>query len=153
MKTKEISVTQATLSDISDLAELFDGYRQFYGKASDVAGAREFLLARFNHGESTLFIAREGNSAVGFAQLYPGFSSVSMARTFILNDLYVRPQSRRNGAARLLLESAVAFGKTLGAVRLTLTTAITNSEAQALYQAAGWKKDENFFVFHHAIEA
>lgn len=80
-----ITVRQAVLSDLEALVPLFDGYRQFYGRASDLSAAHEFLPARFNHGESVLFIAHEDNTPVGFTQLYPSFSSVSLARVFVLN--------------------------------------------------------------------
>lgn len=70
-----IIVRQAVLSDLAALAVLFDGYRQFYGRPSDVDAAKEFLAARFNHGESVLFIAFEDGVPVGFTQLYPSFSS------------------------------------------------------------------------------
>ncbi|WP_020158512.1 GNAT family N-acetyltransferase [Methylobacter marinus] len=147
------SIRQAVVSDIDALAPLFDGYRQFYGRESDVRAAREFLLARFNHGESVVFIAHDANVPVGFAQLYPGFSSVSLARTFVLNDLFVRENCRRKGIGSLLLAAAVEFGESLGAVRLSLSTAVGNETAQALYQSAGWRRDEQFFVYHYAIPA
>lgn len=144
-------VRQATLLDLEQLSTLFDRYRQFYGRASDVAAAREFLLARFTSKESTLLIAHEDERPVGFTQLYPSFSSVSLARIFILNDLFVSEQARRNGVASALMSAAVKFASTLGAVRLSLSTAITNDAAQALYHSAGWKRDDQFFVYHLAI--
>lgn len=146
-----ISVRQAVLSDIEVLVPLFDGYRQFYGRPSDIAAAREFLLARFNHGESVLFIAHEGNTPVGFTQLYPSFSSVSLARVFVLNDLFVHEKARRKGVASKLMSAATEFASSLGAVRVSLSTATTNQTAQALYESAGWKRDEQFFVYHFAI--
>lgn len=144
-------VRQATILDLEQLAPLFDRYRQFYGRASDVAAAREFLFARFTNKESTLLIAHEDERPVGFTQLYPSFSSVSLARIFILNDLFVSEQARRNGVASALMSAAVKFASTLGAVRLSLSTAITNDAAQALYHSAGWKRDDQFFVYHLAI--
>lgn len=148
-----ITVRQAVLSDLEMLAPLFDGYRQFYGRETDVHAAREFLLARFNHGESVLFIAFDNSAPVGFAQLYPSFSSVSLARTFVLNDLFVHEHARRNGVASKLMSAAVEFAGALGAVRLSLSTATSNETAQALYQSTGWKRDEQFFVYHFAIPA
>ncbi|WAK02471.1 GNAT family N-acetyltransferase [Methylobacter sp. YRD-M1] len=148
-----ITIRQAVVSDIDALAPLFDSYRQFYGRESDIRAAREFLLARFNHGESVVFIAHDANVPVGFAQLYPSFSSVSLARTFVLNDLFVHESSRRKGAGSLLLAAAVEFGKSLAAARLSLSTAISNEAAQALYRSAGWRHDEQFFVYHYAIPA
>lgn len=147
----EISVRQAMLSDIEALVPLFDGYRQFYGRASDLRGAKEFLLARFNHSESTLFIAYEAGVAIGFAQLYPSFSSTSLARTFILNDLFVRESYRKKGVAKLLIAAAIEFAKSLGALRVTLATAVDNQPAQALYHSSGWKRDEQFVVYHYTI--
>ena len=144
-------VRQATMLDLEQLAPLFDRYRQFYGRASDVGAARNFLSARFTNKESILLIAHEDERSIGFTQLYPSFSSVSLARIFILNDLFVHEQARRKGVASALMSAAVKFASTLGAVRLSLSTAITNDAAQALYHSAGWKRDDQFFVYHLAI--
>ncbi|WP_238527298.1 GNAT family N-acetyltransferase [Methylomonas methanica] len=132
---------------------LFDSYRRFYGKAGDPLAAKSFLRDRFEHGESVLFIALRDTEAVGFVQLYPSFSSVTLARTFILNDLFVDAGYRRQGIAKRLLEAATEYAAALGAVRLTLSTAISNGEAQALYQTSGWVRDEQFYVFHWPISA
>jgi len=148
-----ITVRQAVLTDLEALVPLFDGYRQFYGRASDPDAARKFLMARFNHHESVLFIAHDGDTPVGFTQLYPSFSSVSLARVFILNDLYVHEHARRKGVASKLMGEAAEFARSLSTVRLSLSTATTNDTAQALYQALGWKRDEQFHVYHLAIPA
>jgi GNAT superfamily N-acetyltransferase len=142
------TVRQAVLSDIEALVPLFDGYRQFYGYDSDQQGAREFLVARFNHGESTLFIACQGDSAIGFTQLYPSFSSASLSRTLILNDLFVSKNHRRKGVGKMLITAATDFAKAIGATRLTLATAADNTTAQALYRSCGWRRDEQFIVYH-----
>jgi ribosomal protein S18 acetylase RimI-like enzyme len=144
-------VRQATIHDLEQLVPLFDGYRQFYGRASDLCAARAFLLARFNHDESTVLIAHEDERAIGFTQLYPSFSSISLARIFILNDLFVHEQARRRGVATALMSAAVKFATALGAARLSLSTAITNDAAQALYRSTGWKRDDQFFVYDLAI--
>jgi len=133
---------------MESLVPLFDAYRVFYGKASDVAVARSFLLERFQHNQSVLFLALQANgTAVGFTQLYPSFSSVSAARTFILNDLYVVPEARRSGVAIKLLEAAANHGRAVGAIRLSLSTAIDNDTAQALYVSQGWVRDTKFYAY------
>jgi GNAT superfamily N-acetyltransferase len=147
-----LSIRQAVLTDLEALSVLFDGYRVFYGQESDVAAARDFLRARFEHGESTLFIALNGNTAVGFTQLYPSFSSVSLARIYILNDLFVHESARRKGAGAQLLAAAISFGKSVGAIRLALSTACDNIKAQALYEAEGWERDDDFF-YTYTIQA
>lgn len=139
-----ITIRQAVLADVEILVLLLDEYRQFEGCATDTAAAREFLLARFNHSESALFIAFAGDDPVGFAQLFPMFSSVSLARTFVLNDLFVRQRARGRGVARKLMESVLEYARTLGAVEVSLVAAIANTVAQAVYEATGWKRDEEF---------
>jgi ribosomal protein S18 acetylase RimI-like enzyme len=149
----DITVRQAVLSDVEGLVPLFDCYRQFYGRPSDGPAVKEFLLARFNHGESVLFIAHEKGVPVGFTQLYPSFSSVSLARIYVLNDLFVHEQARRKGVASKLMSAAIEYARSLGAVRVSLSTATTNETAQILYQLAGWKRDEQFISYNFAIQA
>ena len=94
-----ITIRQAVLADLDAVVTLFDGYRQFYGQPSDGVAARAFLQARFEHGQSVVLLAESQGQAVGFTQLYPSFSSVSMARVFVLNDLFVAPTARRLGVS------------------------------------------------------
>jgi ribosomal protein S18 acetylase RimI-like enzyme len=143
-----ISIRRAAPPDLDQLVPLFDGYRQFYGKSPDPTLARRFLGDRLTEKDSLVLIAEEPDrSAIGFAQLYPTFSSVRAARIFILNDLFVLPAARGRGAGSRLLESAAAVARASGAVRLKLSTAITNVSAQRLYEAMGWKRDEEFYEY------
>jgi GNAT superfamily N-acetyltransferase len=145
-------VRQASVLDLDELVPLFDAYRRFYGRSSDLQGARAFLLARFEHQQSVVFLARsERGEAVGFTQLYPSFSSTAMARTFVLNDLFVDPGARRGRVGWQLLEAAAAHARAVGAVRLTLSTGVDNLEAKALYRANGWQPDEQFHVFQKLL--
>jgi ribosomal protein S18 acetylase RimI-like enzyme len=146
--SEQYEVRQATISDLERILPLFDAYRQFYRRPSDMDLARRFLMERFQHNESVIFLAvTEDGSAVGFTQLFPSFSSASAARIFILNDLYVSPQARRQKVGALLLDAAARFGRTRGAVRLTLSTEVTNEPAQALYECAGWKRQREFYSY------
>ncbi|MEW9573094.1 N-acetyltransferase family protein [Rhodanobacter sp. Si-c] len=138
-------IRRATFHDLDSLVPLFDGYRQFYGKASDEAGAREFLTARLRLNESMILLARDGHgAALGFTQLYPLFSSVRMVRTWLLNDLFVAASARRRGVAKALLEAAATQTRNLGAASLSLSTAHDNLAAQALYESLGWQRDTQF---------
>lgn len=148
-----VTIRQAVLADLDALAGLFDAYRRFYGCESDIAAAREFLLARFNHGESVLFLAHENDVLIGFTQLYPSFSSISLARVLILNDLFVVPSARKKGVGRDLLAAATGFAKTIGAVRLSLSTAKINKAAQSLYETCGWKQEDEFLSYNFTVSA
>lgn len=138
-------VRQATILDLDTLAPLFDGYRQFYGQPADLARAREFLAERFRHQESLILLAQDASGAgLGFTQLYPLFSSVRTVRTWLLNDLFVIPGARRQGVAAALLDAAEGHARALGAASLSLSTALDNAAAQALYESRGWQRDRQF---------
>ncbi|QYR24045.1 GNAT family N-acetyltransferase [Paenibacillus sp. sptzw28] len=148
-----LHVTQATIEDVEDIAHLFNEYRIFYNQESDLVAARSFLSDRFEHSESILFIAKDTvlNKAIGFTQLYPSFSSISMKRSWILNDLYVIDAYRRRGAAQLLLDAVKTYAKQTKAKGIGLSTAIDNERAQRIYERNGYERDNEFFHYYLSL--
>ncbi len=143
------AVRQASVSDLDLLVPMFDAYRQFYRKPPDPDLARRFLLERFQHNQSVVFIAELADgTAAGFTQLFPSYSSASAARILILNDLFVRPEARRRKVGSMLLAAAVGYARAVGAVRLTLSTEVTNVAAQSLYEVEGWIRQEEFLTYN-----
>lgn len=139
----ETTVRRAALSDLDALTPLFTAYREFYGQSPSPDAERRFLETRLQAGESVVLIAERDARAVGFVQLYPTFSSVALARDWILNDLYVHEDARRLGVGAALLEGARDFGRETGARRLVLETTPDNTGAQALYEKLGWTRDDH----------
>ena len=98
---------------------------------------------------SVIFLAYStAHEAVGFTQLYPSFSSVSLKGLWILNDLFVRSDVRQGGVGRALLERARQHAADTGAKGLILSTAVTNKPAQTLYESCGWQRDDEFLHYH-----
>lgn len=137
-------ITTATPADLDVLVPLFDAYRVFYSRPSDADRARNFLRERLDNGESVIFIARSDGQPAGFIQMFPSFSSVSTARIWVLNDLYVAANRRGQGIARALMRHAARWAKERGAARLILETARDNHPAKSLYDALGWELDTEF---------
>ena len=135
---------RANIHHLEALAFMFDSYRQFYGQSSDLSAATVFLQERLEKKQSVIFIAYHAEIAAGFVQLYPSFSSVSMKRLWILNDLFVRQEFRRQGVADNLLRETAKFAKEDGAKGLVLSTQKTNYFAQELYIKNGYKVDIEF---------
>ncbi len=144
------TIRRATTADVDAIAPLFDAYRRFYEQPADLALARAFIEARLAAGESTIFVADAGDGLVGFCQLYPTWCSVAAARIFVLYDLFVADAGRRAGTGRALMLAAQAHAREAGAVRVDLTTAHTNTRAQALYESLGWQRDEAFRTYNLA---
>ncbi|TGM23614.1 GNAT family N-acetyltransferase [Leptospira selangorensis] len=144
-----MKIRQANYNDISKLAELFDLYRQFYNQKSDLTGAIQYLKDRMEHGQSIIFVAEELSTGnlVGFTQLYPVFSSISMQRSYLLNDLYVKKEYRKNGIAKLLIQEAKSFTKAFQGKGLELSTSMHNTNAQSLYEKEGFLKETEFLTY------
>jgi ribosomal protein S18 acetylase RimI-like enzyme len=131
------------------LVPLFDDYRVFYERPSDLDGARDYLSERLSNLESVIFLALsgDGEQGLGFTQLYPSYTSLRMRRLWILYDLYVSPQVRRQGVGRALMAHATEFATATGATRIELSTAMDNRPAQALYESLGYEKDNAFYFY------
>lgn len=142
-----MEIRLAHMDDLDEVTRLFDRYRIFYGQVSDLDAAREFIKMRFQQGDSTIFIALDQLRGVGFTQLYPSFSSALMKRLWILNDLFVEETARRQGVGGQLMQVAESFARQTGAVKMALSTQMTNQTAQSLYESRGYVKDKMFYHY------
>lgn len=138
---EQMKIIRVEASQINSVVPLFNAYRQFYGKKSDLKSAHKFLFERLSNNESVLFAAVDDEKIVGFVQLYPLFSSLGMKRVWVLNDLYVTENYRQKGVARKLVGQVHTFAAKSGAGSVVLETAPDNTKAQGLYQKLGYKKN------------
>ncbi len=149
----QIEIIKANKEDVSLIVPLFDAYRQFYKQSTDLEGATRFLTARMEEQNSVIFLAfsvdeKGTRQPCGFTQLYPSFSSTTMERLWILNDLFVAPEARRLGIGKALLERARDFGAETQSKELTLQTAVDNYTAQSVYEANGWQREVEFYSYN-----
>lgn len=143
-----MNIHQATINDLDSLTELFDFYRLFYKQESDLNGARAFLEERLIKKDSVIFITYDDGEPVGFTQLFPSFSSVSMQKSWVLNDLYVKETARRKGVATELINKAIGLAEETKAKGILLETGKENVKAQKLYETIGFTKDSNYYYYY-----
>lgn len=141
-------VIRAQSQDAEIISPLFDEYRQFYGYPGEPELALSFISQRLKRDESVIFyLPDEQNQALGFVQLYPGFSSLQAAPLLILNDIYVTQHARCVGIGRALLDAALNYAKAQDINELILETQRNNVRAQALYESIGFVRDNEFFHY------
>lgn len=151
---RSLAVMRATSRHIDLLVPLFDSYRQFYGQEGSLQGAKRFLRERIRRKDSVILIALDSSgTAYGFVQLYLSFSSVSMKRLWILNDLFVLEAVRKKGVAQALIARSLHLAKETRSKGLVLETAAGNNAAKSLYEKLGWNKDNEFDRYFLNIEA
>ncbi|MDB5257286.1 MAG: family N-acetyltransferase [Chitinophagaceae bacterium] len=144
------TIRKATLQDLEPLSLLFDGYRVFYEKESNLAEAKIFLRDRINNKESEIFVAVDATGTMtGFTQLFPIFSSTRMKRFWLLNDLFVHPLYRGQGISKALLFEVQQFSRETDSCGLMLETAKTNAIGNSLYPAVGFILDaeHNYYTW------
>jgi GNAT superfamily N-acetyltransferase len=147
-----VRVRQAGPDDLDGLVPLFLGYLAFYEQPADRVAAGAYLAGHLASGSSTVLLAGPPDGPpVGFAQLYPTWDSLALRNRWILYDLFVAPDARRQGVGRGLLEACIALARSTGASALSLDTARDNLPAQALYTSLGFQPDEVFVAYHHDL--
>jgi ribosomal protein S18 acetylase RimI-like enzyme len=149
----QATIVQASHKHLPTLAPLFDAYRVFYDRPSDIEAAHAYLLKRISRLEAVIFLAmsEDGREGLGFVQLYPSFSSLSLKRIWILYDLFVIPWARRQGIGRALMERAREFAQAAGAGHLELSTEKDNLPAQVLYESLGYVRDNEAYYYQLAL--
>ncbi len=142
-----LTIRTATIEDLQQLSKLFDQYRVFYHKQSDLEGAKKFLAERIKNNDSVIYVADEENELLGFTQLYPQFSSTRMKRAWLLNDLFVLREHRERGISKQLIEKAKQLAIKTNAAGLLLETDKTNTVGNRLYPSTGFVMNEtsNFY--------
>ena len=142
-----MEIIRAHVKDVDMIAPLFDAYRQFYKAPSDVEASRQFIFDRLTNNESVIFLAMDGEHALGLVQLYPLFASVALQSLWLLNDIFVDPAARKQGVGEALIKHAERFAKETGSRGLFLRTATDNFPAQTLYEKCGWIRDDKFYRY------
>ncbi len=143
-----MEIYQATMKDLDAIANLFNMYRTFYEQTPDLDGAKAFIKSRLEKEDSVIFVAKSNHEYVGFTQLYPTFSSISMKRAWILNDMFVDAKARNHGVGGMLLQKAKEFASETGAKSITLETTPDNEAAQGLYEKNGYRKDDQYYHYY-----
>ncbi len=143
-------IVQATLEHLDLLNPLFVKYREFYGELPFPDSSRKFLEKRLRRKESVIYLALaddDDTKILGFCQLYPSFSSLSLKRVWILNDIYVAEDARRQLVADRLLQTAKKMAKETNAVRMRVSTSAGNEVAKKVYESIGFREDSEFINY------
>ncbi|KQX73775.1 MULTISPECIES: GNAT family N-acetyltransferase [Aeromicrobium] len=147
-----MTVIRAELADVLEAGQLFALYREFYGAPYDASAAASFLASRIVRDESIVLLGLDDDEVVGFAQIYPSFSSTRLSRIWVLNDLFVVEHARGTGVVDELLNTVASMAAAAGADAVELSTAHTNTRAQAVYERHGYQLDETYRSYEKSTQ-
>ncbi len=149
--TEQIVLKKANTKDAKKIGEVFDLYRQFYKKESDVEICKKYIKERLNNNEADIFIFEDNNECIGFVQLYTTFDSLELSKKIVLYDLYVRSEYRTQGFGKKLMFAALEFAKKNNISGIELSTSKNNTTAQSLYEKLGYERDEDFYNYYLTV--
>jgi GNAT superfamily N-acetyltransferase len=98
--------------------------------------ALDLILA--DPSRARIYVAREGAKVVAMAALHFTTSTAEGGKVAGLEDCVVRPEYRRKGVGKALLEHVIEQARAEGALRVMLLTDGDNAGAQALYRKMGF---------------
>lgn len=102
------------------------------------------MTQRINNQDSKIFIAKKNNDIIGFCQLYPSFSSVSLQKIYILNDLFVKKNFRNQNIATKLMNKVKEYCQQEKISKIFLRKDKNNVSAKNLYKKNNFIKDDIF---------
>lgn len=147
-----MEIIKATSNDLPLIMPLFDGYRQFYEQPSDLEASSRYITDRLDKSESVIFLVYENlngkKEGIGFAQLYATFSSVTLKKFWVLHDLYVKDNFRKQGIAKILINKCKEMAHENAPLGIVIESRISNQSAQHLFDAVGFVKEgEHYFYY------
>ena len=138
--------------NLTEVLPLIRRYQDFYQVPRMAEEKNIQFFSQFGEGSpfGCQFIYRQQGSAVAFATVYFSFSSTIAEKVAVLNDVFVEPNHRGEGIAKLLIDHCRDYAALLGAVRLQWVTALDNQSAQSAYDKMDTKKSSWHFYTYPA---
>ena len=148
----ELQIKIAQPDDFEKIGEVFNLYRQFYEKESNIEACKNYIHERLINNEAQIFYIENEKECMGITQLYTTFDSLELSKKIILYDLYVRSEYRNKGIGRMLMNAAKSFAERKGVTSIELSTSINNKNAQSLYESLDYQRDTEFYDYYLTIK-
>ncbi|MGA3157731.1 MAG: GNAT family N-acetyltransferase [Steroidobacteraceae bacterium] len=131
-------VRAVTSEDFESWLKLWDGYNRFYGRHGATALAREIshmTWSRFFDAYEPVnaLVAELQGELVGLVHYIFHRSTIMIAPTCYLQDLFTSEAARGRGVGRALIEAVYAKATAAGSPRVYWMTHETNQSAMRLY--------------------
>ena len=121
----KLQIKIAQPDDFEKIGEVFNLYRQFYEKESNIEACKNYIHERLINNEAQIFYIENEKECMGITQLYTTFDSLELSKKIILYDLFVRSEYRNKGIGRMLMNAAKSFAEKKGVTSIELSTSVS----------------------------
>jgi GNAT superfamily N-acetyltransferase len=149
-----IEVRPVRRDDFEAWQKLWDGYNAFYGRSASTAlplEVSQMTWSRFfdSYEPMHALVAVDAGTLLGLAHFLYHRSTIQVAPTCYLQDLFTSHASRGRGIGRALILAVYEHAKIAGSPRVYWQTHETNAAAMNLYDKVAEKS--GFLVYRHAV--
>jgi GNAT superfamily N-acetyltransferase len=149
-----VTVRSVRPSDFDQWLPLWEGYNAFYGRSGATALAAEITQTTWGrffdpHEPVHALVAESEGRLAGLAHYLFHRSTILLAPTCYLQDLFTDAAQRRNGVGRALINAVHDAARAAGSSRVYWHTHTTNRTARKLYDQLA--EDSGFVVYRQAI--
>ena len=135
----------AVAEDLTAIVRLIREFAEFED-LSEYCEVTEQRLGAALFGENAVaesMVALDGEAVIGYALLFPNFSSFRGQRGFYLDDIYITAKYRGTGVGRAILKEIARLADARGYERIDLLVLDWNSKAADFYLSLGAKRDDS----------
>lgn len=147
----DLIIKQATIEDLPSIVPVFDSYRRYFKQQSNPEKVEKFLFEKFEQLQSIIFIAKYESQVIGFAQLYPIFSSLSLERVWLLNDFFISEEYRHHGIGKQLFSKVKNFSLLTKSKGIELSVEHINGKAWSFWEKQGFILDDKFRYYSYTF--
>lgn len=151
----QLIVRSAIPADFPAWLKLWNGYNTFYGRSGATALPREITQMtwrRFFDASEPMhaLVAEQEGQVLGLAHYLFHRSTIQIAPTCYLQDLFTCETARNKGVGRALIEAVYERARIEGSVRVYWQTHETNLTAMRLYNQVAERS--GFLVYRKQLE-
>lgn len=149
-----LTVRELTREDLDAWRPLWDGYNTFYGRSGPTALPEAITAVTwdrfFDPAEPVhALVAERDGRLVGLVHYLFHRTTIMIAPTCYLNDLFTDPDARGGGVGQALIEAVYARARAAGSARVYWSTHETNATAQRLYDRVAQKS--GFIIYRQDV--
>ena len=151
---KQVIIRPVTRDDFDAWKPLWDGYNAFYGRQGPTALADEITRTTWTrffdvYEPVHALVAKDAGEIVGLVHYLFHRSTIQIAPTCYLQDLFTSEAARGKGVGRLLIQAVYERAHAAGTGRVYWQTHETNRVAMQLYDKVAEKS--GFLVFRKLL--
>lgn len=154
-----MQIRRAALEDIGLLQPLYDGQIRYMAVCQPreyraIIQDREFIQGEIEAEQGCVLLAEENGAVLGFVSVTMEDTGEKAHRVpqryAVLENIYVREESRRMGVGAALFRAAWDFARAGGAVSMQLMTLAENTRARSFYESMGMRYSKIIYILEDA---